>query len=348
MASGLLLLAALLAHSVRRASGFASGSAGAHRRQPQLALAPGCGSECAGLGPRGGRLDVVRAGIRCSRGDGLSGGMLICRTVRGGASPASPGVGDAEESTFVVDPEDDEQMRHVVSDGQLESDVDAWLSQLDGDGERGEAAVEEPEEGQDAADDAEGPPQVAWLRECGCTGLHNEATHLVAPLAGLLAQAAEQSNRTEFSRAELRRRIFTNSCPESHCGHSPAVQAAIDAVAVPVGSFWRMVELTLRRCGADIAQLRAYDRLNASAKHHWGCTNSPGAVALQLVVHVGPEPGGGGPCAWPEAARWLRSAPNVVAISRTMFEVDGMPAEATARCNEYDEVWVPASFNIET
>eukprot|EP01045_Picozoa_sp_COSAG04_P011954 COSAG04_NODE_787_length_10305_cov_16.992553_7_plen_156_part_00 len=138
MASGLLLLAALLAHNVRRASGSASGSAGAHRRQPQLALAPGCGSECAGLGPRGGRLDVVRAGIRCSRGDGLSGGMLICQTVRGGSNPASPGgVGDEEESTFVVDPEDAEQMRHVVSDGQLESDVDAWLSQLDGDAERG-------------------------------------------------------------------------------------------------------------------------------------------------------------------------------------------------------------------
>ena len=137
MASGLLLLAALLAHNVRRASGSASGSAGAHRRQPQLALAPGCGSECAGLGPRGGRLDVVRAGIRCSRGDGLSGGMLICQTVRGGsAHPASPGGEEEEstfsahpageeESTFVVDPEDDEQMRHVVSDGQLESDVDA-------------------------------------------------------------------------------------------------------------------------------------------------------------------------------------------------------------------------------
>ena len=103
----------------------------------------------------------------------------------------------------------------------------------------------------------------------------------------------------------------------------------------------------LRRCGADIAQLRAYERLDARAKQRWGCTTQS-STALQLVVHIGPELGGGGPCAWPEPARWLRQAPNVATISRSMFEVDGIPRDAVERCNEFDEVWVPASFNMQT
>ena len=69
-------------------------------------------------------------------------------------------------------------------------------------------------------------------------------------------------------------------------------------------------------------------------------------------MHVGPErihdDEGGGPCTWPEPARWLRAAPNVVTISRSMYEVDGLPLRAVHRCNHFDEVWVPASFNVNT
>ena len=32
-------------------------------------------------------------------------------------------------------------------------------------------------------------------------------------------------------------------------------------------------------------------------------------------------------------------------VSRTMYEVDGLPEEAVARCNVFDEVWVPSSHN---
>lgn len=108
-----------------------------------------------------------------------------------------------------------------------------------------------------------------------------------------------------------------------------------------------MAELALRRCGAAVGQLRAFEHLSGQAKRQWGCTTQS-SPALQLVVHIGPEHSGGGPCVWPDAARWLRHAPNVVTISRSMFEVDGVPADAVERCNHFDEVWVPASFNLQT
>lgn len=307
----------------------------------QPALGPGCGEDCAGLPERDGLpITVARAGIHCARGSGLSSGMLLCHTTAQGGSGAAL-------ATFVVDPDDPEQLRQVLTDGASGAlhdagEVDDWLRKLD-DSSGGEAAG--VDRGTLQHKDPQREPVVAWFRECGCTGLQMEASHFVAPLTKLLT-----ANRTAASsRAELRRRIFTNACPADadRCRLSPEVQGAIDAVAVPVGSFWRMAELALRNCGADVAQLRAYERLNASAKQQWGCTAQT-IVALQLVIHVGPTPGGGGPCAWPDAARWLRHAPNVVAISRSMFEVDGIPAEAVERCNEFDEVWVPASFNVHT
>ena len=35
-------------------------------------------------------------------------------------------------------------------------------------------------------------------------------------------------------------------------------------------------------------------------------------------------------------------------IGRTMFETDGLPPGWAARCNAMDEIWVPATFNLET
>ena len=305
---------------------------------PPLALPPGCGPDCAELAEHDSAvISVTRPGIRCMRGSGLSGGILQCRG-------ASSDDGRSAAPSFIVDPDDPAQLSQILADGALRDwdMVSDWLEHLGRDaalayGNADELLESTPSSG------VTHPPAVAWLRECGCSGLHREATHFVAPLSKLFAH---QDKGTGISRRSLRDRIFTNSCPED-CGLSAEIKALVDAVAVPVPSFWRMAELTLRRCGAHVGQLRAFDRLNATAKRQWGCTiqTSP---ALQLIVHVGPAHGGGGPCVWPEAARWLRHAPNVVTISRTMFEVDGIPADAVDRCNQFDEVWVPASFNLHT
>ena len=320
MTMGWLPLAALLART-------------AHA--PLLALPPGCGADCAGLAEHDTEVvSVIRPGLRCKRSAGLSGGILHCSTASS----------DGARSVFAVDPDDPVQLSHILADGALtdEGMVSNWLERLDADTGLLHAAAHELPESNPSL---QRPPAVttAWLRECGCSGLHREATHFVAPLSRLFARDA---NSTRAIRRTLRDRFFTNACLED-CGFSAETKALIDAVAVPIASFWRMAELALRRCGARVGQLRAFEHLNAQAKRQWGCTTQS-SPALQLVVHIGPAHSGGGPCVWPEAARWLRQAPNVVTISRTMFEVDGVPAEAVKRCNQYDEVWVPASFNLQT
>jgi glycosyltransferase involved in cell wall biosynthesis len=304
---------------------------------PPLALPPGCGTDCADLAEHDSAvISVTRPGIRCVRGSGLSGGILQCRAASSDGGSAAP--------SFVVDPDDPEQLAQILADGALRDEymISNWLEHLGGDiGEAYGSAREML--GSTPVSRVAHPPVVAWLRECGCSGLHREATHFVAPLSKLFTH---HDNGSAISHRALRERIFTNSCPED-CGFSAEIKSLVDAVAVPVRSFWRMAELTLRRCGAHVGQLRAFDRLSATAKRHWGCTVQASPV-LQLVVHIGPGHSGGGPCVWPEAARWLRHAPNTVTISRTMFEVDGIPTEAVGRCNQFDEVWVPASFNLHT
>lgn len=304
---------------------------------PLLALPPGCGGSCAGLTEHDSALiSVVHPGIRCVRGSGLSGGMLRCHA----------GGGDAQSTatSFVVDPDDPEQLSQILADGALRDQimVSDWLKYISKDLGSANTIAHEHHEAKPNSGTLQ-PPTVAWLRECGCSGLHREATHFVAPLSKLFARDVI---RTGGTHKELRDRMFTNSCPED-CGFSAEINELVDAVAVPIGAFWRMAELVLRHCGARVGQLRAVEHLNAPAKQKWGCTTQTSA-ALQLVVHVGPERAGGGPCAWPEEARWLRHAPNTVTISRTMFEVNGLLDEAVERCNQYDEVWVPASFNLRT
>lgn len=228
-----------------------------------------------------------------------------------------------------------------------------------------------------AEDEGNTRPLVAWLRECGCTGMEIEASHYIAVVAAVQAGSAHEHGSPGWRRA-LRQRLITNTCAES-CkgGYAPNVQQVIDAVAVPEGVFWRRLESELRQCGARVGQLRALAHIEYPApgtKAGWGCQQSsrrafntgwrhtkrshsssgskggPAAAKVPtqvlLVVHVGPMCCGHGPCAWPEPARWLRGVDGVRTVSRTMYEVDGLPSEAVSRCNTFDEVWVPSTHNL--
>jgi hypothetical protein len=352
-------------------------------RGSPLPLPPGCGAECAQLHPGGAALlpaqPSAAGGFYCERESGSLAGMLRCRSTWSSyASGVGPGGGHL---SFVLDPDNREQVEGLLGhsphaaeilSGQL---LAAGLEGRHGMADDDTAAAEQqtpmqggsqdlPEQQQHTEEALASGVPVAWFRECGCTGLEIEASHLIAPLARLLARETRNGTeeagdgsinggawyRSRSGRAAMRRRVFTNSCSRScRGGYSPDVQQLLDAVAVPAGAFWRRVEDTLRGCGANVAQLRAFQHLSTQVKRRWGCVGrTASSVVLALVVHVGPVSHGGGPCTWPEPARWLRAVPNVLTVSRSMYEVDGLPPAAVARCNLFDEVWVPASFNIRT
>jgi hypothetical protein len=296
------------------------------------------------------------------RGHGPAAGLLVCsygatgpplaalqpsrladdpRSITGSGGLFSKGVGS--DISFVIDPNDPTQLGYIT-DSELGQQRLRAMAAADGRADEiiGEHGLDDVEIASNGA--RQDFPVVAWLRECGCTGMEIEASHYISALARQLG-GPEASSYPEDSagwRRVIRRRVFTNVCGESCVGgYEPRVQRTIDAVALADGVFWRRVESELRRCGAAVGQLRALSYLDKplGVKRHWGCRRPLGGVALLLVVHIGPMCCGRGPCAFPDAAQYLRGVPGVLTVSRTMYEVDGLPIEATTRCNQFSEVW---------